>query len=156
VQLSLVFGQGRSDHANFARVGVPSVFLTDANSDCYHTAQDDLAAVDFGKLDQQIAAAGSLTRDLVERDGRPVFDPSAPLSRFEDAVGMRDVVSRGMADLAMFPADAAQAITEFSADLDAIVAAGAESYDDAAAGQVLAGSAMLVEALASLPCATAG
>ncbi len=31
VMLSLIFGQGRSDHAVLARSGVPSVFFTDAN-----------------------------------------------------------------------------------------------------------------------------
>ncbi len=56
VRLSLLFGQGRSDHANLVRAGVPSVFLTDANSGCYHTVKDDISAVDFAKLDQQIAA----------------------------------------------------------------------------------------------------
>ena len=51
---SLIFGQGRSDHAALVSAGVASVFFTDANNGCYHTVNDDITAVDFPKLEQQI------------------------------------------------------------------------------------------------------
>ena len=57
VALSLLFGQGRSDHAVLVSAGVPSVFFSDATSGCYHTVEDDIDVVDFAKLDQQIATA---------------------------------------------------------------------------------------------------
>ena len=63
---SLVFGQGRSDHANFAAAGVPSVFFTDANNGCYHTVLDDIAHVDRDKFYLQIGAAESLVDDLAD------------------------------------------------------------------------------------------
>ena len=40
-ELSVVFGQGRSDHVNFINVGVPTVFFSDATGPCYHTDSDD-------------------------------------------------------------------------------------------------------------------
>src|SRR5215208_330250 len=36
---SAIFGQGRSDYANFLNVDVPSVFFTDSTGRCYHTNQ---------------------------------------------------------------------------------------------------------------------
>ena len=80
--LSLVFGQGRSDHANFVGAGVPSVFFTDANNGCYHTTRDDIAAVDFAKLEQQIATAVALADELVATDQPPVFVPDAPVATY--------------------------------------------------------------------------
>ena len=62
--LSTIFGQGRSDYVSFLGASVPSVFFTDATGPCYHTAQDEIDIVDFDKLDQQIAIALRVTRDL--------------------------------------------------------------------------------------------
>ena len=75
---SLVFGQGRSDHASLAAAGVPSVFFTDANNGCYHTVLDDIDHVDRDKFYLQIGAAEALVDDLLTmvdaadvRPGRP-------------------------------------------------------------------------------------
>ena len=69
--LSVIFGQGRSDHVNFIANGVPAVFLTDATNACYHTTQDDVTAVDFDKLDQQVVTATALLADLASTDAYP-------------------------------------------------------------------------------------
>ena len=152
VGLSLVFGQGRSDHANLVSVGVPSVFFTDANSGCYHTAQDDLAHANLPKLDQQIAVATALAQELVATDTPPVFDPAAKLARFEDALGMLDVVQRAQSDFGLLAPEEAAAATQYLGDLERVVQAGPMAFDDAAIGTVLGGAAALVQALSLTAC----
>lgn len=150
VLLSLLFGQGRSDHANFVEAGVPSVFFTDATGPCYHTSGDDVDVVDFAKLDQQVAAASALALDLVATDTPPVFDPAAPASTFEDAQSMLALVQLAEPDFPLL-ADPTAAAT-YLADLQAIVTAGPDAFDDAAVGTMLGGAVALVTALNSGVC----
>lgn len=152
LMLSLLFGQGRSDHAVLAAAGVPSVFFTDANNGCYHTVKDDINAVDFPKLEQQIRTANALARDLIATDSVPVFDAAAPVSIYTDAVELLRVVQRAQADLGLFPPDQQVTMAQFQLDLEAIVDAGPDSYDAEAVGAVLGGAAMLVSALRALDC----
>ena len=49
-----LFVPGRSDYAVLVSAGFASVLSTDANNGCYHTVNDDITAVDFPKLEQQI------------------------------------------------------------------------------------------------------
>ena len=70
---SAIFGQGRSDYANFLNVDVPSVFFTDSTGPCYHTNQDEPGVVDYGKLDQQIATALATTRELGNTGNPPAW-----------------------------------------------------------------------------------
>ena len=49
--LSAIFGQGRSDYVSFLGRQAPTVFFTDATGPCYHTNDDEIGVVDFGKLD---------------------------------------------------------------------------------------------------------
>jgi hypothetical protein len=155
LSLSLLFGQGRSDHATFAAAGVPTVFFTDANAGCYHTAQDDVDVVDFDKLGQQVLMAEALTRDLASTDAVPSFVPDTPAATYEDAESMLEVVRQGQGDFDLLPGyeDDGQ---QLLADLQAMVDAGPEAFDDAAVGTLLGGSAGLVEALASSECAPVG
>jgi hypothetical protein len=152
LMLSLLFGQGRSDHAVLAGVGVPSVFFTDANNGCYHTVKDDINAVDFPKLEQQIRTANALTRDLVATDSVPKFDAAAPVSTYNDAVELLRVVEAAQADLGLFPPDQQVAIAQFQLDLQVIVNNGPEAFDAGAVGTLLGGAAMLVSALSALDC----
>jgi Peptidase family M28 len=152
LMLSLLFGQGRSDHAVLTGVGVPSVFFTDANNGCYHTVKDDINAVDFPKLEQQIRTANALTRDLVATDSVPVFDATAPVSAYSDAVELLRVVEIAQTDLGLFPPDQQVAIAQFQLDLQAIVNAGPEAFDAQAVGTLLGGAAMLVSSLRALDC----
>ena len=146
VMLSLLFGQGRSDHAVFARAGVPSVFFTDANNGCYHTVKDDINAVDFPKLEQQIRSANALTRDLVATNSVPAFDAAAPVASYNDAVELLRVVEAVQADLGLFPPDQQVTIAQFYLDLQAIVDAGPEAFDAEAVGTLLGGAANMVGA----------
>jgi hypothetical protein len=150
--LSLLFGQGRSDHANFADAGVPVVFFTDANTPCYHTSQDDLSNLDFDKLGQQILTAEALTRDMASTADLPEYDPTAPPATYDDAVSMLEVVSTGQDDFDLFDADAQATAEQFLTDLQAMVDAGPEAFDDAAVSTLLGGSVDVVEALSTGEC----
>jgi hypothetical protein len=150
--LSLVFGQGRSDHANFVGAGVPSVFFTDANNGCYHTTRDDIAAVDFAKLDQQIAIAVALADELVSTDQPPTFVPDAPVATYEDAIVMLQIVQLGQVDFDLVTGVDRATLDQYVADLQAIVEAGEAAFDDADVGPLLGGAAMLVEALSQTEC----
>ena len=149
---SLLFGQGRSDHANFAVAGVPTVFFTDANPPCYHTVGDDTSIVDYPKLEQQVVTAEALTRDLMSTDTPPVFDPTAPPASFDDAVTMLSVLHQGEPDFDRFGVDNATTARKFVADLTVIVDAGAPKFDATAVGVLLAGSVSIVRAVASGAC----
>lgn len=96
LMLSLLFGQGRSDHAALVEGGVPSVFFTDANNGCYHAVKDDIDAVDFPKLEQQIRAANALTQGLVLTNAVPAFNEDAPLATYNDAVELLRVVDAAL------------------------------------------------------------
>lgn len=150
--LSLVFGQGRSDHANFAAAGVPSVFFTDATGPCYHTPSDDVDVVDFAKLDQQIVTAAALLRDLVATETPPQFDAMAPLATFDDAVTMLEVMREARPYFSRFGADGQAASEQYLAALEAIVDAGSDAFDDASIGTVLGGAAAFVENLTTGEC----
>ena len=150
--LSLIFGQGRSDHANFVSAGVPSVFFTDATNGCYHTTRDDIAAVDFAKLDQQIATAAALTDDLLTTDEVPAIVPNAPVATYNDAVSMLAVVHTGQADIGLLAPAEQAAYEQYVAQLQRIVDEGEAAFDDTDIGQLLGGAADLVEALANSEC----
>ncbi len=152
VMLSLLFGQGRSDHAVFAGAGVPSVFFTDANNGCYHTVKDDIDAVDFPKLEQQIRTANALTRDLLATDNLPVFNDLAPVSSYNDAVELLRVVEAAQQDFGLFTPDQQVASEQFLIDLRNIVDAGPGAFDSGAIGTLLGGAAMIVSAFASVEC----
>ena len=150
--LSLLFGQGRSDHAVFADAGVPIVFFTDANTPCWHTAQDDVTNLDFDKLGQQILTAEALAQEMATTDELPEYDPTAPPATYEDAVSMLEVVSSAEEDFGLFDAAAQETAAQFLIDLNAMVDAGEAAFDDAAVSTLLGGSVEIVEALSTGTC----
>lgn len=151
LNFSVIFGEGRSDHAPFVQARVPAVFFTDANTGCYHGVKDDIHVVDFDKLNQQRAAAEALMRDLVATDTPPVFGTGA-LATYRDAQELQRVVARAEPDLWLLgPAQAAQT-SDFLVVLNGIVAAGFDSFDGSSVGTILGGAANLVAALRDVPC----
>ncbi|MCE9623435.1 MAG: M20/M25/M40 family metallo-hydrolase [Actinomycetia bacterium] len=154
VLLSVLYGQGRSDHANFVAAGVPSVFFTDANNGCYHSAQDDVLALNFPKLDQQVITATALTRALVATDTPPTFNSTAPATSYDDAVSLLAVVERGLPDVGLLATEAQATYEQYRLDLQAIVDAGPEGFNDEAVGILLVGAVGLVDALTQAPCQT--
>lgn len=149
--LSLIFGQGRSDHARFVAAGVPSVFFTDVTNGCYHTTGDDLDVVDFRRLDLQTATARALAAELVATDDLPTIT-SAPTASFADAEAMLAVSSAAVSDAGLLTSLPDGFVEQYLADLEAIVAAGEAAFDADATGVVLTGAAALVDALARTAC----
>ncbi len=152
VMLSLLFGQGRSDHANFVNAGVPSAFVTDATPPCYHTVGDDASIVDYPKLQQQVATADALTRDLLNTDAVPTYDPNAPGATYEDAVAIHDLLLLAQPDFPRFSAADRVVSDQFVADLGVIVDAGPAAFDDAAIGRLLSGTVGIVELWSTGEC----
>ena len=108
---SAIFGQGRSDYANFLNVDVPSVFFTDSTGPCYHTNQDELGIVDYGKLDQQIATALATTRELANTTDPPTWTENDPVT-YDDAVTFAGVVDLAATNLERFSAQDQQTVNE--------------------------------------------
>ena len=152
VMLSLLFGQGRSDHAVLARAGVPTVFFTDANNGCYHTVKDDIDAVDFPKLEQQIRTANALTRELVAMSDKPVFAADAPVASFDDAQELLAIVAAAQQDLGLFTPEDQVIAEQFLVDLQAIVDAGPAAFDATAVVTLLGGASFLVSTIRFLEC----
>jgi Peptidase family M28 len=151
VMLSLLFGQGRSDHATFAASKIPTVFFTDANSGCYHHVTDDVKHTDFAKLDQQLLTATALMRDLVATDTPPVFT-AAPSSSYADAVSMLKLMKNGEADLGLLTAEDQPKLRQYIVDLTTIVDAGPGAFNDDSVGKLLGGAIVIVRALSNAPC----
>lgn len=68
----------RSDHANYARYGVPVVFFTTGLHADYHQLTDEPQYIDYSKLRRVGALAGALTLELADADARPVIDKPVP------------------------------------------------------------------------------
>lgn len=152
VVLSSFLFEGRSDHANFAQAGVPSMMLSDATGGCYHTAQDEADIVDYAKLDQQIAVGTALVRELATTDTPPRSDLSAPNIVFADAVALLAFVEPAEADLSLLNPPAAAQVQQFIDDLRTIVDAGADAFDSVAIATVMDGVDQLVESLTEAAC----
>ncbi len=150
--LSLVFGQGRSDHANFFNASVPTVFFTDATGPCYHTNADTFAVLDGEKLQEQRDIGVALVTDLAAGSVSPTFDGTAPLASYADALVIHSLLTSGLADTDLFsPADAA-AIVDLQSTLDAIVTAGEAAFDASAQTSLLVSSLTMVNILTHGDC----
>jgi hypothetical protein len=152
VDLSLLFGQGRSDHATFADAGVPITFFSDATSGCYHTSQDDMEHLDVEKLARQIDLGETVARAVAGPGARPTFVADTPTASFDDAESMLAMVRRVEADLDRFPAEDQATVEQFLAALEAIVDNGETAFGDDDADTLLAGTAGLVELFAEGDC----
>ncbi len=152
VLLSLLFGQGRSDHASFVDAGIPAVFLSDATNGCYHTVGDEVGMVDFDKLGRQLVNVKALVRTLVTVDEMPVLDPSAPPTRYEDAVQMLQLVSAAEPDFTLLGAEGRAAAERYLVGLRAVVDAGPGSFDDDANAVLLGGAGPFITSLAEVGC----
>ena len=66
----------RSDHYNFAKNGIPSVFLFNGVHADYHKATDEVSKIEFDALAKRTQLAFSIAWELANRDNRPVVDKS--------------------------------------------------------------------------------
>lgn len=152
-KLSFIFGQGRSDYFNLVNGGVPSVFFSDSTGGCYHTKQDEVSVVDFGKLEKQTKIGLKATLSLIETDTPPPFVmPGAPLATFEDATVINDVVNNAIVDLGLFSPTDQATILQFQSDLNAIVADGPGNFDNADVTTLLFGTIDIVDILTNIDC----
>jgi hypothetical protein len=152
-ELSVVFGQGRSDHVNFINVGVPTVFFSDATGPCYHTDSDDDAVVDYGKLNKQIGILQRTVQTLASTNALPTFTPTGtPLATYADALVLRDAIDSLQVDLALFPPATATQLVGFRVELDAIADAGPAAFDNDAMIRALNIAASSVTAFTQGPC----
>jgi hypothetical protein len=152
-RLSFIFGQLRSDYANFVDVGVPTVFFSDSTGACYHTQGDDLSVVDEGKLRIQSRIAFRIVGALAEQTPRPHFvEPNPNLATYEDAAAIAEVIDAGMADLRVFPEEAQTELLEIAADMTAIAEAGPEAFGPEDATTAVGAAAATINALTGLEC----
>lgn len=66
----------RSDHYNFAKNGIPSVFLFNGVHADYHQATDEVDKIEFDALEKRAKYAFTIAWELANRDKRPVVDKS--------------------------------------------------------------------------------
>jgi hypothetical protein len=64
----------RSDHYNFAKNGIPSVFLFSGTHADYHQPGDDVEKIEFEALTKRARYAFAIAWDLANRDNRPIVD----------------------------------------------------------------------------------
>lgn len=64
----------RSDHYNFAKEGIPSVFFFSGLHPHYHTPEDTVDKIDFPILTRRAKLAFHVAWDLVNRDTKPAYD----------------------------------------------------------------------------------
>jgi Zn-dependent M28 family amino/carboxypeptidase len=150
--LSFLFGQGRSDYVNLFGGGVPTVFFSDSTGGCYHTNQDEVAVVDFAKLYEQSRNGFQLTLALAETSTPPVHTTGTPLATFADAAVIDEVLTLGLADLALFsPLDQAT-IVQIQAEIAQIVAGGEANFDPGDVGTLLNDVLQVVGILTNIDC----
>ena len=66
----------RSDHYNFAKNGIPSVFLFNGVHADYHKATDEVSKIEFDALTKRTQLAFAIAWELANRDNRPLVDKS--------------------------------------------------------------------------------
>lgn len=64
----------RSDHYNFAKNGIPSVFLFNGVHEDYHKETDEVSKIEFDALAKRTQLAFVMAWELANRDKRPVVD----------------------------------------------------------------------------------
>lgn len=64
----------RSDHYNFAKHNIPSVFLFNGTHADYHMPTDDPEKIEYDALTKRAQLAFAIAWDLANRDKRPVVD----------------------------------------------------------------------------------
>ena len=64
----------RSDHYNFAKNGIPSVFLFNGVHDDYHKPTDKVDKIEFDALTKRTQLAFAIAWELANRENRPVVD----------------------------------------------------------------------------------
>jgi Peptidase family M28 len=64
----------RSDHYNFAKHNIPSVFLFNGVHEDYHQASDEVSKIEFDALTKRAQLAFVMAWELANRKNRPIVD----------------------------------------------------------------------------------
>lgn len=152
-QLSWIFGQGRSDYVNFTSKNVPTIFYSDSTGPCYHTNQDEPGVVDFGKLEKQTRRAYDVAIALANTATPPVFQTAgSPLAVYADAVVLDEILTAGLADMALFaPADQTL-LSNAQAAIHAIAVDGPGNFDNADVSTLLGNVINVIDVLTRTAC----
>jgi hypothetical protein len=68
----------RSDHASYARYGIPVTFFTTGGHPDYHMVTDEPQYLDFDKLANVSRLIAAVAREIGNRDARPLVDKPVP------------------------------------------------------------------------------
>ncbi|HZH54782.1 MAG TPA: M28 family peptidase, partial [Sphingobacteriaceae bacterium] len=68
----------RSDHYNFARHGIPSIFYFSGLHPHYHTPEDTIDKIDFEMMVKRAKLVFHTAWELVNRERRIVVDSNKP------------------------------------------------------------------------------
>jgi len=68
----------RSDHYNYAKKGIPIIFYFDGVHQDYHRVSDEIAAIDFSKMERVARTIYSTAYALAELPTRPAVDRQLP------------------------------------------------------------------------------
>lgn len=68
----------RSDHYNYARFGIPIVFLTTGLHDQYHAPSDEAALIDYAKAARVASLVMDVAVELANREAGPRVDQPVP------------------------------------------------------------------------------
>jgi hypothetical protein len=151
--VSYIFGQLRSDYANFGGAGVPTVFFGDSSNGCYHTTGDDVRYVDFAKLRLQSRVVFRTVAALAEDDPAPTYQAlPGVIATYADAVALDQVFTTALADLALFPSDAQAQIEGTQIAIAGIVADGPALFDNTDVGTLLVAAVNGIAAIEALGC----
>lgn len=152
VLISSIFGQYRSDYASFTGAGVPTVFFSDSTGPCYHTPDDELAVVDFPKLQREIAMGREVTSDLANAVVRPTFATGLPLVTYEDVVALEATTARALDDFARADDHQKDLLAEAHAVLLGVVDDGPSAFTSSDWSPVFSAVLTLVDLLTSGEC----
>ncbi len=151
-RLSSIFGQNRSDYVPFLAASIPSVFFSDATGPCYHTVDDEIAVVDFRKLDKQIAIALNVTRQLANTSSPPAFASGTPLATYDDAVEFAGVAALAWNDRARFSSADQATLTRIRDTSARLVAEGRAAFGSDDVSTLLGDAATAVSLLTRGTC----
>ena len=151
--VSYIFGQLRSDYANFVAKNVPTVFFGDSTNGCYHTIHDDVDVVDWTKLEVQSRIGFRTVVALTETPTPPTFVPPNPaLATYADAVSLQKVFTTAQVDLPLFPPADQAVITATGVAIDRIVDDGPGAFDGSDVATLLTAALDGIAAIQRLGC----
>ena len=150
--LSNVFGAGYSDQSSFIPKSIPSVFFTDSAAGCYHTAQDDVGVVDWGKLERQRKMLLDVVGHLANDDAKPTFVGGTPLATFDDVRQFKRIVDTSWVDRKLHSAADQDVVASIRTRVNGVYAAGPAAFDSAATNTFLLAALDSNQVLERDPC----